>query len=38
MEWDYTPPRGFTNPLAKNGAEEEKRGGKKAMSTAAAHS
>jgi hypothetical protein len=28
MEWDYTPPRGFTNPLAKadNG---EKKGSKK---------
>ncbi|GLI39534.1 hypothetical protein KI811_15980 [Geobacter hydrogenophilus] len=38
MEWDYTPPRGFINPLAKNGEEEEKRGGKKAMSTAAAQS
>ncbi|HML79048.1 hypothetical protein [Geobacter sulfurreducens] len=33
MEWDYTPPRGFTNPFAK-GEDEEKRGGKKAASTA----
>ena len=33
MDWDYTPPRGFTNPFAK-GEDEEKRGGKKAASTA----
>lgn len=24
MEWDYTPPRGFSNPLTKNGEEESK--------------
>ena len=35
MEWDYTPPRGFTNPFTK-GEDEEKRGGKKAASTARA--
>ena len=28
MEWDYTPPRGFSNPLAQKG-EEETKGGKK---------
>lgn len=33
MDWDYTPPRGFTNPLAKD-EDEGKRGGKKAVSTA----
>ncbi|MBI5655634.1 MAG: hypothetical protein HZC44_01945 [Geobacter sp.] len=33
MDWDYTPPRGFTNPLTK-GEDEGKRGGKKAASTA----
>lgn len=29
IDWDYTPPRGFTNPLAKS-AGEEKKGRKKA--------
>lgn len=24
MKWDYTPPRGFTNPFAKTGDEERK--------------
>ena len=24
MGWDYTPPRGFANPLAKGGDEEKK--------------
>ncbi|MDD2733633.1 MAG: hypothetical protein PHF56_06800 [Desulfuromonadaceae bacterium] len=24
MEWDYTPPRGFSNPLAKSNTEETK--------------
>ncbi len=24
MDWDYTPPRGFTNPLTKSTAEEKK--------------
>lgn len=33
MDWDYTPPRGFTNPLAK-GEDDGKRGRKKAVSTA----
>lgn len=33
MEWDYTPPRGFTNPLAKS-EDEGKRGRKKSVSTA----
>lgn len=28
MDWDYTPPRGFTNPLAKT-ADGEKKGSKK---------
>ena len=28
MDWDYTPPRGFTNPLSKRG-EEETKGAKK---------
>ena len=28
MDWDYTPPRGFTNPLAKS--DGEKKGSKKA--------
>ena len=32
MEWDYTPPRGFTNPLAKS-EDEGKRARKKAAST-----
>lgn len=34
MEWDYTPPRGFNNPLAKKGEEESKGGKKKASETA----
>lgn len=34
MNWDYTPPRGFTNPLAKNGEEESKGGKKKVSETA----
>jgi hypothetical protein len=29
MNWDYTPPRGFTNPLAK-ADDSEKKGSKKA--------
>ena len=29
MDWDYTPPRGFTNPLLKN-VGDEKKGSKKA--------
>ena len=33
MAWDYTPPRGFTNPLAKS-EDEGKRVRKKAVSTA----
>ncbi|GAM08271.1 hypothetical protein OR1_00542 [Geobacter sp. OR-1] len=28
MDWDYTPPRGFTNPMAKS-ADGEKKGSKK---------
>jgi hypothetical protein len=28
MKWDYTPPRGFTNPFAKTD-DEEKNGSKK---------
>ena len=24
MDWDYTPPRGFTNPLAKSSGEDRK--------------
>lgn len=24
MDWDYTPPRGFTNPLVKNNGEDRK--------------
>ena len=35
MDWDYTPPRGFTNPLAKSGDEETK-GAKKKNVVAAA--
>jgi len=35
MEWDYTPPRGFSNPLAKNGDEESKLSKKQATNTAA---
>lgn len=34
MEWDYTPPRGFTNPLAKS-SEEAKISKKKATTIAA---
>jgi len=33
MEWDYTPPRGFSNPLAKNGDEESMVSKKKTPST-----
>lgn len=33
MEWDYTPPRGFSNPLAKNGDEESKVSRKKTPGT-----
>jgi hypothetical protein len=33
MDWDYTPPRGFTNPLAKSDLEKEK-DNKKGSSTA----
>ena len=29
MEWDYTPPRGFTNPLTKIGEVESKASKKK---------
>ena len=32
MEWDYTPPRGFTNPFAKS-EDEGKRARKKTVST-----
>ena len=35
MDWDYTPPRGFTNPLSKSGEEETKGGKKKNAVTAA---
>jgi len=35
MDWDYTPPRGFTNPLSKSG-EEETKGAKKKNVVAAA--
>lgn len=28
MDWDYTPPRGFSNPLSKS-SEEETKGAKK---------
>lgn len=38
MEWDYTPPRGFSNPLAKNGEEESKMNKKKTSGTATASS
>lgn len=31
MEWDYTPPRGFNNPFAKN-SEEKSKGSKKKVS------
>ena len=31
MAWDYTPPRGFTNPLAKSSGEGEKRSKKSAI-------
>lgn len=34
MEWDYTPPRGFSNPLTKNVEEEIKGSKKKATETA----
>jgi hypothetical protein len=34
MDWDYTPPRGFTNPLAKS--DGEKRVSKKAATTVSA--
>lgn len=34
MEWDYTPPRGFTNPFAKN-VEGESKGSKKKVSETA---
>lgn len=33
MEWDYTPPRGFSNPLAKSDGEESKVSKKKAPGT-----
>ena len=33
MEWDYTPPRGFSNPLMKSTEENGKMGKKKAPST-----
>lgn len=33
MEWDYTPPRGFSNPLAKTGEEESKVSRKKTPGT-----
>ena len=33
MNWDYTPPRGFTNPFAKS-EYGEKRGSKKTPTTA----
>jgi hypothetical protein len=29
MDWDYTPPRGFSNPLAKSGEEGRPKGSKK---------
>lgn len=35
MDWDYTPPRGFTNPLSKSGEEETKGAKKKNVVTAA---
>lgn len=35
MDWDYTPPRGFTNPLDKSSKQETK-GGKNKTSVAAA--
>ena len=35
MNWDYKPPRGFTNPFAKSGEEEMKGGKKKNVVTAA---
>jgi hypothetical protein len=35
MEWDYTPPRGFTNPLSKSGDEETMGAKKKNVVTAA---
>jgi len=34
MEWDYTPPRGFTNPLANNGEEKTKGSKKKTVGAA----
>lgn len=34
MAWDYTPPRGFTNPLSKSGDEETKGTKKKNVVTA----
>lgn len=34
MGWDYTPPRGFTNPLAINGEEESKGSKKKTIGSA----
>ncbi len=33
MAWDYTPPRGFTNPLSKSGEEESKRSKKKSAAS-----
>ena len=35
MDWDYTPPRGFTNPLSKSGEEETKGAKKKNVVTTA---
>jgi hypothetical protein len=35
MDWDYTPPRGFTNPLSKSGDEETMGTKKKNVVTAA---
>lgn len=34
MEWDYTPPRGFSNPLERTGEEESKVSKKKTPGTA----
>lgn len=35
MDWDYTPPRGFSNPLSKSGEEETKGAKKKNVVSAA---
>lgn len=34
MEWDYSPPRGFSNPFAKKEKEESKGSKKKSSETA----